>query len=226
MASPQAQWSLRSIARRAGEILRNEGFRPLLFRILGELGYRRVVLFERELPPPDDKACPPGVRYALLSDGNFDDFLAISQLCGKAEARRRLAAGQLCQLGYVDGEPASCCWLALPEQPVHIAYLGVVAAPAPGYGYIYELYVRPASRGTGLVDVGFEDRVRRFRKHGVRRMASLVMPENRPGMKHTLAAGFRPVGRIHRLRLLGLTRCWTRCKLAPPPMVLPPARYR
>ena len=142
VARPQ-HWTPRSIARRAREVLRSEGLSPLFFKTVGELGYRRVRMLARELELLEAGPFPPGVRYELLTSDRFDDFAAISQSCDEAEARRRLDAGQLCQIGYVDGEPASCCWLALAGQPVTISYLGIEATPSPGYGYVYELYVAP-----------------------------------------------------------------------------------
>lgn len=210
----------RAYAARVWRILRTEGLRPLVFRTLGELGYRRVLLLERELPPPDDTPFPPEVRYTVLTSERFPDFLAISQTCDEAKARGRLAAGHLCQLGYVDGEPASCCWLAFPGQRIDIDYLGIAAELGASHGYIYELYVRPADRRTGLVHVGFQDRIGIFRERGVQHVAAVAMPENQLGLDHALAAGFRVVGGIHRLHLPVLQRTWVRSSSVHAPMTI------
>ena len=214
------RWMPRSIAARAAQVLKEEGPKSLAFRTLGELGYRRVALLERALPALEEHPWPAGVRYELLTPECFGDFRAISQLCDETEARRRLAQGHLCQLGYVDGQPASCCWLALSGQSVRLGFVDLDAELAPGYGYTYELYVAPEHRGTGLVNIGFQDRVRLFRANGVRRLAAVVMPENRAGLRYVLTAGYRPVGSIHRVRFPGYRRSWVRCETSPPPLAI------
>jgi GNAT superfamily N-acetyltransferase len=219
MTVRQPRWSVRSVFERAREILREEDFPSLVFRTLGELGYRRVVLFELDLDTvPEAQPPPPGLQFEQLGPENLEDFLAISQLSDEREARRRLALGQICILGYLEQKPAYCSWLALAGQPVRIDFLRTEAEPAPRYAYSYELYVDPAARRSGIARAGFDFRVGLLRDLGVDRMVAVVVPENRGGMGHTLAAGLRPIGRVHAIRLLGFRRCWVRPALEPPPL--------
>ena len=220
-------WTPRSILSRAREVVREEGVRSLLFRVLGELGYRRVALLERELPVPQAEARPlsPGVRFDVLRPDAIEPLLTISAFCDEPEARRRLAAGHICMLGYVEDRPVYCAWLALAGQPVSIDFLRLQAEPGPGYAYSYELYVDPAFRGAGIAKAALAERIRLLRELGLDRLVSVVVPENRAGMGHSLASGLRPIGRIRCLRLFGFQRCWIDSAVDPAPLrALPSAK--
>ncbi len=199
--------------------MREEGPSSLYFKTLGELGYRRVIVFERDLTQRQkERAAPAGVRLELVCAANLADFSTLSGGCGEAEARRRLADGHIGLLGYFHGRPTHCSWLALGSQPVAIDFLQIEVELAPRSAYTYEVYVDAACRGSGLARAGLEARVRLLRERGVERLIGVVMPENRDGWRHTLACGLRPVGRIHRVRAMGFNRCRLSTDVDPPPL--------
>ena len=213
------RWTLRSILQRAREVLREEDARSLAFRVAGELGYRRAILFEGELESLKvAAAAPAGVRFELLRPDGIPELLTISQFCDEAEANRRLEAGQLCVLGYADGRPVYCSWLALAGQSVAIDFLRIEARLAPGCAYSYELFVDPAFRGAGLAKAALQERIRLLQTRGLESLVSVVVPENRAGMGHSLSARMRPIGFVRCVRLFGFQRCWIASKVDPPPL--------
>lgn len=192
----QQPWTMRTIAQRAGEVLREEGVKALAFRVLGEIGYRRAVLFQLDLASHRWKraALPENVRFEVLSEDKVQDLLGLVPHCDETEARRRIAEGHICVLGYVDGAPVYSGWFAV----------------GPATAYTYEVYVCPSSRRMGPAKVAMDFRLRLLRKRGIQKCISIVVPENRAGLTHTLACGYQPIGRAYCLRLGGLKRCWLR----------------
>lgn len=212
-------WTLRAIIERAGQVLRQEGVKSLWFRVLGELGYRRTILFQLDLTHDrQDKAVPAGVRFGLLSPNRVQDLLGLVRYCDEREIRRRLAAGQFCVVGYADGKPAYVNWLALGQ--VWIDFFGIQAVLSPGTAYSYELYVDPACRGLGLNRAGVDFGVQRLRERGFTKCVGVVVPENRAGLGYTLACGCQPIGWVRSLRLGGFRRCWIGTSIEPAPLRL------
>lgn len=124
-----AGWTFRSIVRRAGEVLREEGLQALFFRAVGELGYRRAIVIEAGFDhlPADEAGLAPQT-FELLEDGGIADYLALVPGANETAARTRLEAGHVCQLGRVDGRAVQSCWLA--SGPACVDYLGVRVSPA------------------------------------------------------------------------------------------------
>ena len=200
-------------------MLREEGVRSLAFRVAGELGCRRVMLFEGELESlRGSAAAPHSVRFELLRPEAIPELLTISQFCDEHEARRRLGAGQLCMLGYAGGRPVYCSWQALAGQTVAIDFLGIRTRLGPGCAYSYELFVDPEFRGAGLAKAALQERIRVLRELGLERMVSVVVPENRAGMGHTLSAGLRRIGYVRCVRLFGWQKCWIESEVDPAPL--------
>lgn len=151
---------------------------------------------------------PANVRFELLSADKVQHLFEVTQYLSQDEARHRIAEGHLCIAGYVDGIPAYSSWLALG--PVRVDYLDVTVVPGPAAAFSYEVYVAPFSRCLGLAKFGVDFRARLLREGGVQRCFSVVVPENQAGLAHTLACGFRPIGRAYCLRLGGFERFWFR----------------
>jgi len=87
----------RQAVRRAYEILRQQGIRVLWIKLLGELGYRRMLLVERLL---DDHMAFPTPRrpvtVSLLRESEVDAYAAFYPGADPVETRRRLHAGHRC----------------------------------------------------------------------------------------------------------------------------------
>ena len=212
-------WTLRAIVERAAETLRHGGVKALWFRVLGELGYRRAVLFELDLARYRRRdAIPAGVRFEVLSASSLEDFLGLVSNCDEREARRRFEADQVCVLGYVGGKPAYSSSFA--PGPVRIDYFALHASPSPGAVYTYDVYVDPAFRGLGLSNLGMDFRVKLLRERGFSKCVSVVVPENRAGTHHTLSCDFQPIGWVRCLSVGRLKRCWIRTSVEPAPLRL------
>ncbi len=219
MPPPDTPWTLRAIAERAAETLRHDGVKALWFRVLGELGYRRAVLFELDFARHrPGEAIPANVRFEPLSSNNIEDLLKLMPRCDEHEVRRRQTAGHACMLGYVDGKPAYINWIT--QGLVRIDYLGIQALLSPGAGYGYGLYVDPAFRGLGLPRIGLDVRIPQLRERGLTKWVAIVVPENRAGVHHVLRCGFQLIGRMYCLKVGRLKRCWMRTLVEPAPLRL------
>jgi len=203
------QVSLVSVLRRVLTILRNEGATALWFKILGELAYRRVWVFEGDLREVANRPSPAvGVNFELLSEHTLEDYVRLVPGASVATARDRLHSGHFCLIGYADGRAVQSSWIGLTR--VHIEYMGVDVELASDAAYVYEVYVSPFHRGRGFGSIATAERARAMVARGVTRGCSVVMPENRAGLRFTEAVGYRRVGLLRTVRVLGWRWSWLR----------------
>ena len=96
---------------RALAVLRDEGAGSFWMKLVGELGYRRVVLQELRLDQPMPELTPSRpVRIELLDESALDDYLDFRSKGTRDGATDLLRSGDLCLLARLDGRIVSCCW--------------------------------------------------------------------------------------------------------------------
>jgi ribosomal protein S18 acetylase RimI-like enzyme len=208
--------SVVSTLRRCFAILRDEGAITLWFKALGELGFRRVWVFEvdpRQIASLGSAA--EGAQFQWLSEHTLADYVGLVPWGDEATARDRLRAGHFCLLAYADGQAVHSRWIA-PTR-ARIDYLGVDIEPAPDAVYNYEIYVSERFRGGGIANAGAVEAARFLLDQGVARACSVVMPENDAGMKLVARQRYRRIGRLRTLRLLGRRWSWLRTSEPNPP---------
>jgi RimJ/RimL family protein N-acetyltransferase len=66
---------------------------------------------------------------------------------------------------------------------------------------VYESFTSPEARGHNIPAVGVTHMTRHLRDAGYRRLVAIVLPENRPALRHAEKAGWRPIGTIGRVTL-------------------------
>jgi len=92
------------LARRAFEVLRNDGVRVLVIKVIGELLYRRIWILETDLwSITSAKSLPDEVELRWLTEDTVDDYTTLVPWGDAAVARERLRSGQSCLVAYAEG---------------------------------------------------------------------------------------------------------------------------
>jgi GNAT superfamily N-acetyltransferase len=180
-------------------VVREEGGRTLLARVLGETVYRRLALLERDLAADSpSEAQAPNVSYRWLEASGLDAYEALRP--GRREqALERLAVGHRCFGTWVGDQLVAVRWLATGT-PL-IEYLAVRLPLAPGEIYLFDTFTDPALRRQGI---SAATQVRLFavlRAEGYLRALRAVLPENYVAVRDAASAGFKPSGKIGFIRL-------------------------
>ena len=185
---------------RAVTIARDEGLRSLWFKILGETGYRRLLVMERPLDKPlaDVPLRVPAIIKPLRGS-DVGDYLAFRPDTDPAEVRRRLAAGHLCFVARCQGRIVHACWAATGLAWVDYLARGVPLAPDEVYHY--DSFTVPELRGRNLSPARVTVAARHFRAAGYRRLVAMVLPESGQARRTLEKAGYCVVGRIGYVRL-------------------------
>lgn len=159
--------------------------------------YRRLILRERPLsqPFPEASARVP-VCVRLLAAGEIDAYMAFRPDQSIAEVRRRLDEGQQCFVAWHDRRVIHAGWAVTGR--ARIEYLSTEIALAPDEVYAYEVFTSPAFRGLGVSPAGMLAMTRYFRDRGYRCVLTVILPENRSGVRLG-----EKVGRYRRIGVIG-----------------------
>jgi hypothetical protein len=185
---------------RAMRVLRDEGLRNFWFKLIGELGYRRMLVVAYRLEEPIPEFVPRlAVRNDLLGKSEVDAYLAFRPESDRAELINRLDSGQLCFVAWHEGQIVSACWTA--AQATRIPFLDCDCELADGDAYLYDKFTSEAYRGQRLAHAVRMHQLRYLRNAGYRRAIGAVVPENRRAMLENRRGGFRPLGLIGRIKI-------------------------
>jgi GNAT superfamily N-acetyltransferase len=190
-ATPRAR--ILRIALRARQVLREEGLKSLWFKVLAELGYRRVALLVRELEEsPADVVTRVPVQVGRLQPTEIEDYLKLRPKADPDDIRQRLASGQLCFVARAGQRIIHVCWIATGR--AWIAYLSREIQLAPDEVYAYESFTAPGFRGSNVPAARSAYMRQTLHRLGYRRSVVVVAPENRPAYRAVEKAGYRRVG--------------------------------
>jgi GNAT superfamily N-acetyltransferase len=186
--------------KRAIAVLREEGLRSFWFKLIGELGYRRMLVVEYRLddPVPAFSARLP-VRNDLLKASEVNAYLAFRPEIGQTEVINRLKSSQLCFVAWHEGRIVSACWSSAP--PVQIEYLACESQLGDGDAYLYDKFTLPAYRGHRIANAVRVYQLQHLRQAGYRRAIGALVPENKTALRDNAKGGFRPVGMIGRIKI-------------------------
>lgn len=179
-------------------------------RTLGELWqsvrqrvweHRRVALLEYEvvgalparparLPVHFRWAAPADLEALKRPDLNFTDRTV-------QEARRWLAGGDRCLIGYVDGEPATYWWVTFSVRRLPGRRLRVGRRQA----YVYKSFTLERLRGHGLSQAALCVVLEACRAVGIRRVFADVALKNVASLRSLGHVGFRQVGTFSIVRV-------------------------
>lgn len=190
---PARRWTFSLALQRTGEIVREEGLRTLWFRILGELGYRRMILLERSPPEPISVVITRlPVTIGLLKRTEIAEYLEFRLGTPLTEIQRRLDAGHSCFVARYQGRLVSTSWAATRQAWMH--YLSREVPVAPGDVYIYDSFTGTDFRSHGISQAVGVEMLRHFRRAGYRRAVRAVSPENRANLRALAKTEYRPYG--------------------------------
>jgi GNAT superfamily N-acetyltransferase len=178
MIPHRSRFRPRAALARAHQILREHGWRVLVWRTLGWLGLRRVVLYEWDFDPLSGST-PTPFTVAPLAEDELDEYLAHRPEPRLAEVERRLRAGDSCHVARIDGRIVSSLWCTTRE--IAIGYLGYRARLAEGQAFLYDAYTVPEQRRKGATRALTVAILARLREEGVREVFGAADPANRAG---------------------------------------------
>jgi GNAT superfamily N-acetyltransferase len=218
-------WTARSAFARTFEVWREEGPRALWFKVLGELFYRRLAVFELPLgsDPPQLQARIP-IAVAPLDDDDIAYYSALHRKARDSEIASRLAAGHRCWLARGGDEVVASSWVAGGE--LWSAYLARNVPLAPGEACTYETFTAPAARGLGIGPALRGRLARDLRDSGYRRLLATVGPENAPAIRLVEKLGYRRIGTMGYAGLGGWRRPFCRARDGALPPGARPAEER
>jgi GNAT superfamily N-acetyltransferase len=167
--------------------------------------YGRLVVFAQPVDQVEP-AMPPGVTIGPLQE---QDWPALRTLMGERELNRcriLVAAGHAGLIAWRDARPIGYAWVAARLGPEVTACI----FPLPPYAaYLWDLYVIPAERGTGVGTALAAARLRTARDWGFREGWRTIAPSNGASLATLWKSGgssARVVGEIRYLKLLSRMR--------------------
>lgn len=186
--------------RRAIAVLRDQGLKSFWFKMLGGLGYRRMLLLERSLAESvsEDTAGLP-VHVDMLRESEVDDYLAFRPDTLRTSVTARLTLGHECYLARHEGRIVAACWTA--TRPVWSEYLDCEIGLAAGDAYLFDRFTLPAFRGLRIGNAVRMHQLRRLQQAGYRRTISAIMLENTPALRDIAKGGARPFAVIGRIKI-------------------------
>ena len=191
-------WSY--IPRRAAEILRTEGAFSLWCKVLAMIGYRRVLVVERAIPPSvDGVTSDVPVTTGPLAPEDVADYLAFRPELDADDVRRRVRDGHQCFAARHEGKIVHANWVITGR--AHVEFLGRDLELPPDAIYAGESYTASSFRGHNIAAVRSAHMMRHYYAAGYRRSISVVFPESRPACRAVEKAGYRPVAIMGRIKL-------------------------
>jgi ribosomal protein S18 acetylase RimI-like enzyme len=177
------------LLQRVWQVLRREGIRSFLFKLLDVLGYRRLFLLGRSLaePIPDVQTALP-LTMNWLTNADSAEYFALRPSADADQIAVTWAAASRAWTGYLEHE--------LPL--------------APGEVYLFDAYTDPAFRGHGIAPAMSTELLRRFRGEDSRRAIRGTWPENEAALRAHAKAGFQPYAIIRCIKLGPWRGVWQR----------------
>jgi len=186
--------------RRAIVVLRHQGLKSFWFKILGELGYRRMLLLERSLAQPlSEVIARLQVRVDVLRESEVDEYLAFRPDTPRSKVTERIRLGHQCYFARHEGRIVTACWIA--TRPVWSEYLDCEIPLAAGDAYLFDKFTLPAFRGLRVGTAVRMRQQRELQQAGYRRTICAIVPENKPALRDVPKGGYKPFAVIGRFKI-------------------------
>ncbi len=200
-----ARWSdLPAEASRAWRLGGMREVRDVLAERSVHLVYRRarMVVIAQTLDGVRETPVPAGVTIGTASAADIDRLAEITGARDLRLFRARHVAGRTCLIAWRAGRPIGYTWFSDRVGPdVTICPLPL----PPNAAYLYDLYVVPAERGSGVGSALVSARLRLARERGFTEGWRMIAVGNRASLRtvdKTAGVGTRVVGEMRYLKLL------------------------
>lgn len=198
---------------------RNEGLRGAWDALAARTVHRvirasRLTLFAQTLERIPDVATPPGIRIERLREASLE---ALAPIAGERERdrfRRLLDIGCIGLVAWRGERPVGYAWVAAEMRP-EVSHCPLELPPHAAY--LWDLYVVPAERRSGLGSALAAERLRTARDLGRSEGWRMITPDNTASLSTLRRSGARPrvVGELRYLKLG--PRLFARFTPCPPP---------
>ncbi len=162
----------------------------------------RMVVVAQTLDSIRETATPKGVSVTVAKREDID---SLSELASRSDIqlfRARHDAGAICLLAWRDGRPLGYTWISERIGPdITICPLSLPTNAA----YLYDLYVAPAERSSGIGSVLVVARLRWARERGFAEGWRMVSVNNHASLRtveKTRGEGTRVVGEMSYVKIL------------------------
>ena len=198
-AAASERWTPRRLVLRASEVARAGGPRVLGAKVAGELGTRRVILYESTRPPVDPLVdTEPGVALDALRVGEEAAYLDLDPTASACALRARLESGERCFVARAGSRTVAASWVSLDTARVDHARVAIDLRP--GEAYVHGVTTAHDWRRRGVGKAVFRAAQAALWNEGIRRTYSVAVPEH-PSSLALNAACAEPVALLTRLRL-------------------------
>jgi GNAT superfamily N-acetyltransferase len=198
-------YDLRTFPGDAALAWRREGWSAVWKEILVRTLYRlfrrgHFLVIEQELTAFREVAPPAGVRIARFEV----DWSVLAGLATQRERRRMSAIarqGRTCLVAWRGERPVGYTWYSETMDP---AIEGIVVPLPEDAAYLWDLYVDPAERGSGVGSALVAARLRHARERGYRTGWRMIAPSNAASLRtlgKTAGKGTRVVGELRYVKL-------------------------
>jgi GNAT superfamily N-acetyltransferase len=198
---------------------RNEGMRGVWDAVACRTVRRvirasRLTVFAQVLDQLPEVAPPPGVTISPLASEEVEAMAPIAGERDRERFRGLLAMGCIGLVAWKAGRPVGYAWIAREMRPEVSLYPLELPAHA---AYLWDLYVVPAERCSGLGSALAAERLRAARELGFAEGWRMVAPDNIASLRTLRRTGLQPrvVGEIRCLKLG--PRLFGRFTPCPPP---------
>lgn len=186
----QSTMSVRDTARRAIEILREDGIRTLWLKVLGETVYRRMWLYERRFSEPiTGVTTPDDIEFGTLCEHEVDRCSQLRPERTSEELGDRLVRGERCYVARRLGVVVGLVWVV--RRSAWIEYLGCTLDFGPDDYYLYEVTVAQECRGQRIAAALLAHTYRALRQLEASRAIMAVNLENDAGLRGLTRTGER-----------------------------------
>jgi GNAT superfamily N-acetyltransferase len=181
---------------------RNEGLRGVWDAVATRTVHRvirasRLTVFAQTLEEIPDAPPPPGIRIARL---RVEEVEALAPIAGERERerfRRLLEIGCIGLAAWRGERPVGYAWVAGEIRP-EVTHCPLQLPPHAAY--LWDLYVLPSERGSGLGSALAAERLRTARRLGRSEGWRMITPDNTASLRTLGRSGAPP-------RVVGEFRC-------------------
>jgi RimJ/RimL family protein N-acetyltransferase len=188
-------WTPATALARGWVVLRRDGPRGLVARVLAETCYRQLLLLDHGLDRPLPPITPrrPAAIHRLGAE-DIPEYLLFRADTSEAEIRARLARDMRCCVARHQGRIVSAIWAT--RHGGWIGYLERDLHTGPDTVLLSDSFTEPAHRGNRFSPAVVAELLRGYAGLGCHRAVTLVRPDNEASLRARQALGFRPRGRL------------------------------